>query len=622
MAVLDQINNENDIKKIKPEDYPKLAKEIRSFLIDKISAKGGHLASNLGVVELTMALHLVLNLPKDKLIFDVGHQCYTHKILTGRKDGFDHLRTYGGLSGFPKRSESPCDSFDTGHSSTSISAALGMAQAMVLKNDPSKVVCVIGDASLTGGLALEALNNVASLKRNLVIILNDNNMSISENVGGMNTYLSNLRAGERYNDLKSNVLHTLEKVPSGETLIRNIKKAKSSLKSMMVGGMYFENLGITYLGPVDGHDIEAMVKLTKEALKLDHPCLIHVITKKGKGFIPSESHPESYHSIGAFNPENGCPIPKTGITFTKVVSASMLKLGRDHENVVAITAAMKDGTGLSAFAKEFPNRFFDVGIAEQHAVTFAAGLACQGFHPYVAIYSSFLQRAYDEILHDVCIQDLPVTFLIDRAGLVPGDGQTHQGIYDISYLSSIPNLYIFAPKNKYELYDVINYSYHFQHPLAIRYPKAIASDHLKEFRSPIELGKSELLYKERDIAILCTGSMVSLGERVRRQLKAEGYHVSLLNARFVKPLDEELLNKLSRTHSLIVTIEDNVLNGSYGMAVATYYSFHMGLGDNRVKVLPITIPNTYVEQGTMDELFKITGLNEEEILTKIKAVFE
>ena len=447
--VLDKINKVNDIKDIPKEEYDELADEIRNFLIEVISKNGGHLASNLGVVELTMALHLALDLPEDKIIFDVGHQSYTHKILTGRKEGFDELRSYGGMSGFPKRRENECDCFDTGHSSTSISAGLGIVTANEIMRKKGTVVSVIGDGALSGGMAYEGLNNAARLKRNFIIILNDNNMSISENVGGMSTYLSNLRAGEAYNELKNGVVDVLNKIPAiGGKLVTKIRKTKSSIKQLVIPGMLFEDMGITYLGPVDGHNINQLVKIISEAKKLDHAVLIHLITKKGKGYIPAEKHPSSFHGVEPFNIQTGLPLTKKEKpTYTDVFAKGIVKLAKEDEAVAAITAAMPDGTGLSRFQKEYPDRFFDVGIAEEHAVTFAAGLAASCYKPVVSIYSSFYQRAYDQILHDVCLQNLPVVMIVDRAGLVGQDGETHQGIFDVSFMSAIPNLTIIAPKD-------------------------------------------------------------------------------------------------------------------------------------------------------------------------------
>lgn len=614
--VLDKINKVNDIKDIPKEEYDELADEIRNFLIEVISKNGGHLASNLGVVELTMALHLALDLPEDKIIFDVGHQSYTHKILTGRKEGFDELRSYGGMSGFPKRRENECDCFDTGHSSTSISAGLGIVTANEIMRKKGTVVSVIGDGALSGGMAYEGLNNAARLKRNFIIILNDNNMSISENVGGMSTYLSNLRAGEAYNELKNGVVDVLNKIPAiGGKLVTKIRKTKSSIKQLVIPGMLFEDMGITYLGPVDGHNINQLVKIISEAKKLDHAVLIHVITKKGKGYIPAEKHPSSFHGVEPFNIQTCLPLTKKEKpTYTDVFAKGIVKLAKEDEAVAAITAAMPDGTGLKKFMQTYPERFFDVGIAEEHAVTYAAGLAAAGMKPYVAIYSSFLQRAYDQILHDVCIQDLPVIFMIDRAGLVGADGETHQGIFDLSYLSNIPNMNIFAPKNRYELAAVIEYSRNFNHPLAIRYPRGTAYDGLKEFNSPIEYGKSEIIYKEKDIALLAVGSMVEVAIEIREALKEKGYSVSLVNARFVKPVDEKLLENLNENHRLIVTMEENVLNGGFGERVLRI-TRDMNL---KYKVINIAIPNVYVEHGNIEILKSEIGLDKETILNKIQ----
>lgn len=614
--VLDKINKVNDIKNIPKEEYDELADEIRNFLIEVISKNGGHLASNLGVVELTMALHLALDLPEDKIIFDVGHQSYTHKILTGRKEGFDELRSYGGMSGFPKRRENECDCFDTGHSSTSISAGLGIVTANEIMRKKGTVVSVIGDGALSGGMAYEGLNNAARLKRNFIIILNDNNMSISENVGGMSTYLSNLRAGEAYNELKNGVVDVLNKIPAiGGKLVTKIRKTKSSIKQLVIPGMLFEDMGITYLGPVDGHNINQLVKIISEAKKLDHAVLIHVITKKGKGYIPAEKHPSSFHGVEPFNIQTGLPLTKKEKpTYTDVFAKGIVKLAKEDEAVAAITAAMPDGTGLKKFMQTYPERFFDVGIAEEHAVTYAAGLAAAGMKPYVAIYSSFLQRAYDQILHDVCIQDLPVIFMVDRAGLVGADGETHQGIFDLSYLSNIPNMNIFAPKNRYELAAVIEYSRNFNHPLAIRYPRGTAYDGLKEFNSPIEYGKSEIIYKEKDIALLAVGSMVEVAIEIREALKEKGYSVSLVNARFVKPVDEKLLENLNENHRLIVTMEENILNGGFGERVLRI-TRDMNL---KYKVINVAIPNVYVEHGNIEILKSEIGLDKETILNKIQ----
>lgn len=613
--ILEKVVSENDIKKLDKEEYSVLAAEIREFLLEKISCCGGHLASNLGVVELTMALHLVLDFPNDKIVWDVGHQAYTHKILTGRKDGFDKLRTYGGMSGFPKRRESKCDCFDTGHSSTSVSAGLGLVAGKALNNDDGYVVSVIGDGALTGGMAFEALNNAAAINRNFIIVLNDNEMSISENVGGMSTYLSGIRTGNAYNDLKEGVTKTLNSIPVvGGKLVNQIKKTKSGIKQLVIPGMLFENMGITYLGPVDGHNISQMVKVFNEAKKLDHAVLVHVITKKGKGYGPAEKHPSRYHGIDPFDVETGkALVKKTKPTYTDTFSHYITKYAKDNDKIVAITAAMPEGTGLKKFKEEYPDRFFDVGIAEQHAVTFAAGLAASGLKPYVAIYSSFLQRAYDQILHDVCIQDLPVVFMIDRAGLVGGDGETHQGIFDISYLGSIPNMSILAPKNKYELGDMLKYTTYYNGPIAIRYPRGTAYDGLNEFREPIKYGKSEVIYKEKDIALLAVGNMVERAEKVREILKEKGFRCSLVNARFIKPFDEECVNELAKTHKLLVTMEENVLNGSFGENVLRY----VNASELDMDVLNIAVPNLYLEHGNVELLRKEAHIDEKSIVDRI-----
>lgn len=613
--ILEKINEVNDIKKLNKDEYSILAQEIRDFLIEMISKTGGHLASNLGVVELTMALHLALDLPEDKIIFDVGHQSYTHKILTGRKEGFDELRCYGGMSGFPKRRENQCDCFDTGHSSTSISAGLGIVAANELTGNSSTVVSVIGDGALTGGMAFEGLNNASHLNRNFIIILNDNNMSISENVGGMSTYLSNLRAAEAYNDLKNGVVKTLNRIPVlGDKLVTQIKKTKSSIKQLMVPGMLFEDMGITYLGPVDGHNINSMVKIIKEAKKINHPVLIHVLTKKGKGYIPAEKYPSSFHGVEPFDIITGRPLKKKDkSTYTDIFSKKIIKMAGEDEKIVAITAAMPDGTGLKKFMQEYPERFFDVGIAEEHALTYAAGMALAGMKPYVAIYSSFLQRAYDQILHDVCIQDLPVKIMVDRAGLVGADGETHQGIFDLSYLSNIPNMNIIAPMNRYELIDAMEFSKDFNHPIAIRYPRGAAYDGLKEFREKIEYGRSQYIYKEKDVALLAVGSMVETAVEVREELKSMGINTSLVNARFVKPVDEAMLEELCVNHKYIVTLEENVLNGGFGERVNRFVSDI----NHNVKVINIAVPNAYVEHGNVGLLKKEIGLDKDSILRKI-----
>ncbi len=613
--LLEKIEQTNDIKQIAESDYGVLAQEIREFLIQSISETGGHLGSNLGAVELTMALHLFLNLPEDKIIWDVGHQSYTHKILTGRRDGFANLRKFGGMSGFPKRKESECDCFDTGHSSTSISAGLGMVKARDIKGEKNTIVSVIGDGSLTGGMAYEALNNASRLETNFIIILNDNNMSISENVGGVSKYLNNIRTADMYLDLKEGVYNSLHgKSKYGDKVVSQIRRAKSSFKHLVVPGMFFEDMGITYLGPVDGHNISSMVRLLGEARKIRGAVLLHVITQKGKGYVPAERHPARFHGAEPFDIETGIPSkPQSKANYTDIFSTVMCKLGQRQENVVAITAAMPDGTGLKRFRNMYPDRFFDVGIAEEHAVTFAAGLAAGGLRPIVAIYSSFLQRAYDQILHDVCLQNLPVIFAIDRAGLVGSDGETHQGIFDLSYLSSIPNMHIMAPKNKWELSDMMKFALASEMPMAIRYPRGEAFDGLKDNRAPVVYGKSEPIYEEEDIILFAAGSMVKVALEVRRQLKDRGYSCSLTNARFVKPIDEQAVRDACREHRLIVTLEENVASGGYGEKVRAYVD---GI-DAPVQVLNIAVPDEYVEHGNVELLKREIGIDADSVTTKI-----
>ena len=615
--ILETIEKENDIKKVAPENWNLLAEEIRQFLIHKISVTGGHLGSNLGAVELTMALHLSLNLPEDKIVWDVGHQSYTHKILTGRKAGFENLRKYGGMSGFPKRKESDCDCFDTGHSSTSISAGLGLVKARDIMHQDHTVVSVIGDGSLTGGMAYEALNNAARMKSNFIIVLNDNNMSISENVGGVSKYLNNIRTADKYLDLKEGIYNSLKETRIGDPIVESIRRAKSSVKQLVIPGMFFEDMGITYLGPVDGHNIPAMLKVFKEAKRVKSAVLVHVITHKGKGFIPAERHPARFHGAEPFDIETGLPLKqKTKSNYTDVFSTVMCKQGDRNDKIVAITAAMPDGTGLKRFHNMYPDRFFDVGIAEEHAVTFAAGLAAGGLQPVVAIYSSFLQRAYDQILHDVCIQNLPVVFAIDRAGLVGSDGETHQGIFDLSYLSSIPNMHIMAPKNKWELSDMLKFAIDFQGPIALRYPRGEAFDGLREHREPIILGMGEWIYHEKDIVLVAVGSMVKTALAVREALQLKGYACSIINARFVKPIDTEILNEALKDHSLIVTMEENVASGGFGEKVREYLDESGYQGS----LLTISIPDEYVEHGNVEILREEVGIDAYSIQRRIEEV--
>ena len=611
-ALLDTIKGPNDIKKIPKKKWGELAQEIRQFLVESISETGGHLGSNLGTVELTMALHLCLDLPEDKIIWDVGHQSYTHKILTGRKENFASLRQFGGLSGFPKRAESDCDAFDTGHSSTSISAGLGMVHARQLTGGKNTIVAVIGDGSITGGMAYEALNNCAKISSNFIIILNDNEMSISRNVGGISTYLNEIRTSESYIHLRDKVFYSIsDDMPK---VVTGIRRAKNSLKQLMIPGMYFEQLGLTYLGPVDGNDTEAVVRALRMAKKVNKAVVVHVRTSKGKGYEPAERHPARFHGTGPFDIATGLPkktSSKAG--YTNIFSTVMLKLAARDPKIVAITAAMADGVGLKRFQNAYPDRFFDVGIAEQHAVTFAAGLAAAGLKPVVAVYSTFLQRAYDQILHDVCMQDLPVIFAVDRAGIVGADGETHQGIFDLSYLSTIPGMTVMAPKNKWELSDMLKFAAAFGHPVAIRYPRGAAWDGLQEKRAPIEYGRAEVLFEGRDILLLAAGSMVETAVKVRELLMQEGYAPTLVNARFAMPFDRELIRQRSADHSLIVTMEENVRSGGFGEHVREF------AGEEKLPsdILDIAIDDRFIQHGSPAVLMDMLGLTPEKITRRI-----
>lgn len=613
--VLDKIQKENDIKKLTTEELDQLRREIRAFLIKSISKTGGHLASNLGVVELTMALHLSFDLPKDKIIWDVGHQSYTHKILTGRKEGFENLRKYGGMSGFPKTCESPCDCFNTGHSSTSISAGLGLAAARDITGEDYSVVSVIGDGSLTGGMAYEAMNNAALLKSNFIIVLNDNNMSISENVGGMSRYLGEFRTADAYRDLKNDIMNSLNKIPVyGERVVKRIRRTKSGIKQLFIPGMLFEEMGLIYLGPVDGNDIQAMCRTFAEAKRVDGAVIVHVLTKKGAGYLPAERHPARFHGAEPFDIATGLPSrPRTKANYTDVFSTVMKKMGERDPKVVAITAAMADGTGLKRFHNVYPERFFDVGIAEQHAVTFAAGLAKAGLKPVFAVYSSFLQRAYDQILHDVCIQNLPVVFAIDRAGLVGSDGETHQGIFDLSYLSTIPNMTVMAPKNKWELSDMIKYAIAFDAPIAVRYPRGEAYDGLRDYRAPVAYGRSEMIYLEKGVVLFALGNMVRIAEQVRNRLKEQGVSCTLINARFAMPFDQECIREMAEKHSIFVTMEENVRSGGFGEHVESFILEE----ELPMNVVNISIPDCYVEHGNVELLKQEVGIDADTVYCRV-----
>lgn len=617
--MLEKIQKPNDIKKIPADQLPALAEEIREFIIESLSKTGGHLASNLGVVELTIAMHRVFDLPKDKLIWDVGHQSYTHKILTGRKDGFETLRREGGISGFPKRSESDCDVFDTGHSSTSISAGVGYVRARELKKENYSVVSIIGDGALTGGMAYEALNNATSLKSNFIIVLNDNGMSITENVGGMSSYLSGLRTASAYTGFKMDVTKALNRIPGiGPGMVDAMRKTKSSIKQIIIPGMLFEDMGLTYLGPVDGHNIPQLIKTFQEAKRFEGPILVHVLTQKGRGYEPAMRHPARFHGAGPFDVKTGLPVGKSNPTYTDVFSTVMRKMGDRRKDVAAVTAAMMTGVGLKRFSNMFPDRCFDVGIAEEHAVTFAAALSLGGITPVVAIYSSFLQRAYDQIMHDVCMQNLHVVFAIDRAGLVGYDGETHHGIFDLSYLGSMPNMTILAPKNLWELSDMIKFAVDYDGPIAVRYPRGEAYTGLKEFRAPICLGKSEVIHEGSRVALLAVGSMVKMAEEVQKQLKERmDMDAALVNARFVKPIDEELLRSFADTYELVVTLEENVKDGGFGERVLAFAEEE----DLPFGVEIIALPDRFIPHGSVSYQMKQVGFTPEDICGRIEEYY-
>lgn len=617
-GLLDRINQPNDIKKVNKKEYAKLAKEIRGFLVRSVSKTGGHLASNLGAVELTMALHLAMDFPKDKLIFDVGHQAYTHKILTGRRKEFSTLRTYEGLSGFPKRKESECDAFDTGHSSTSISAAVGLATARDLAGEDYKVAAVIGDGALSGGMAYEALNHIGGSHSKMLIVLNDNNMSISENIGGMAAYLGKVRTNTKYVEFKDDLEQTLRKTKFGTKLVYGLKRSKDSIKHFIVPGMFFEDMGITYVGPIDGHNIDLMTRAFKTAFQANKPVLVHVVTEKGKGYEFAKADPSSFHGIEPFDVKTGKVLKtSSGKSYTSVFSDAICELAEENPMVAAITAAMPQGTGLDAFAKKYPKRFFDVGIAEEHAVTFAAGLAAGGYSPVVAVYSTFLQRAYDQIVHDVCVGGLPVVFAVDRAGIVGNDGETHQGILDLSYLSHIPGMTVMAPRDAKELKQMLRFAVELKQPVALRYPRGQASDMAEESRTPLSLGKAEVLYKEKEIALLAVGSMVETAVKVRELLQAGSYRATVVNMRFISPMDTALLDEMAANHRVVVTLEENVLSGGFGEKVAAYYAergWH-------VRLKNIALPNHYIEHGDAAVLREKYGLTAEKIAGDVRAFY-
>ncbi|MBZ4656353.1 MAG: deoxyxylulose-5-phosphate synthase [Thermoanaerobacter sp.] len=612
--MLEQIDSPYDLKKLDKKDFPLICEEIRQFLIEKVSKTGGHLASNLGIVELTIALHYVFNSPVDKIIWDVGHQCYVHKMLTGRKDQFDTLRKFNGLSGYTKRTESVHDIFGAGHSSTSISAALGIAKARDLKGEKYSVVAVIGDGALTGGMAFEALNNAGRSKTDLIVVLNHNEMSISENVGSLSLYLSKLRTDPTYNKLKQEVDNLLNIVPPiGKSLHKYIERIKDSVKQLVVSGMFFEEMGFTYLGPIDGHDVDSLIEVLERAKKIKGPILVHVITKKGKGYKFAEKFPDKFHSAAPFDIQTGKFVNEGQATYSDVFGKTLTEMALKDDKIVAITAAMPEGTGLIHFAKLIPERFFDVGIAEQHATTFAAGMAVQGYKPYFAVYSTFLQRAYDQLIHDVCIQKLPVVFAIDRAGIVGEDGETHQGVFDLSYLRPIPNITIMSPKDANELVEMVKLSRNLEFPVAIRYPRGKAGEFDITRECSIEFGKAELVTEGKEIAIFALGRMVGKVLEAKEILKVSDLQPFIVNLRFVKPLDEELILDISNKVKFIVTVEDNVIAGGVGSAILEL------LNSNGIykPVLRLGFPDKFIEHGDVENLFKKYNLDAESIANTI-----
>ncbi|TCT16926.1 1-deoxy-D-xylulose-5-phosphate synthase [Natranaerovirga pectinivora] len=616
MTILNRVNSPSDIKKLSKLELEQLAYSIRAHLLETLSVTGGHLSSNLGVVELTLALHYCFDSPIDKLIWDVGHQSYIHKILTGRKEQLKTIRSFKGISGFPKTKENEHDVFNTGHSSTSISAALGFAKARDLKNEKNHIISIIGDGSLTGGMAFEALNNAGSLKSNFIVVLNDNNMSISKNVGGLSKYLDSLRTEPFYTNFKGDIEQFLKKIPKiGDNVINTVRKSKESIKQFLVPGMLFEELGFTYLGPVDGHNLVDLIQTFKNAKRLNQPVFIHVKTKKGKGYKPAEENPAKFHGTQSFELKTGIvKATNNQETYSDVFGKKIVELANKDERLVAITAAMPEGTGLKSFSKIFPKRFYDVGIAEQHAVTFAAGMAASGLKPIVAIYSSFLQRAYDQIIHDVCLQNLPVIFAIDRSGLVGNDGETHQGIFDISFLSHIPNLTVISPKDKLDLIQGLEFAINHNGPVAIRYPKGKIYECNESIGMPYTIGKSEVIYKEKDIALIAVGNTYETVNKVYKKLKEKNLNVTLVNARFIKPIDEELIKELTREHQFIFTFEENVIDGGYGQKVQ--YFVKDGCENNTI-IKCFALPNTYIEQGSITELRYEYGFDENTLLEKI-----
>ncbi|MBR3133041.1 MAG: 1-deoxy-D-xylulose-5-phosphate synthase [Clostridia bacterium] len=611
--VLEDVNFPEDVKELSIWDKKILADEIREYILDVVSKNGGHLASSLGVVELTIALHSCFDCPKDKIVWDVGHQTYAHKILTGRKEQMKNLRQFGGVAGFPRSSESEYDCFDAGHSSTSISVALGMARARDILNEKHKVIAVIGDGALTGGMALEALNDAGYSKSDLIVILNDNEMSISKNIGGLSSFLTKLRTKKFYTKSNISGKNLVRKIPFvGDKIVSIVVKIKRGIKQLIIPKMFFEDIGFRYLGPVDGHDIEKLESILNISKTLDGPVLIHVITKKGKGYKFAEEFPDKFHSTSKFDIETGEKLSKGGRDYSSVFGDKLVDLGYKDGKIVAITASMKDGTGLAKFAKEFPDRFFDIGIAEQHAVAMVAGMAKEGLKPVFPVYSSFLQRGYDQLIHDVCLQNLPVTICIDRAGIVGNDGETHQGVFDLSYLNTIPNMNIMAPKNYEELEKMLEFAVNFDSPVAIRYPRGKEDDYEFESCLDIEFGNGELIKQGKDVTICAIGKMVSYAKKAADILEKENISCEVINVRFLKPLDKDLIRNSALKTGVVYTIEDNSICGGLGSSVNDL------LENESVKVYNIGYPDCFVKHGSVPEIEKEYGIDVDSIVLKIK----
>ena len=614
--MLEQINKPEDLKKLSIKEKEILAKEIREYIIDVVSKNGGHLASNLGVVELTIALNTIFDFSKDKIVWDVGHQTYVHKILTGRKEQLKNIRKLNGIAGFPKTNESEYDHFNTGHSSTSISAAMGMAKARDIKGEKHNVIAVIGDGALTGGMALEALNHVGCSQTKMMVILNDNEMSISKNIGGINMFLSKLRARKGYTISNKSGRKVIDKIPFiGKKIVKIIQRAKQSIKQLIIPKMFFEDIGFKYLGPVDGHNIEDLEILFDRAKELDEPVLIHVLTKKGKGFKPAEENPDKFHATGSFNKENGMPKVKKAKDYSAIFGGKLIEMAEKNNKIVAVTAAMKDGTGLTEFAKRFPERFFDVGIAEQHAVTFAAGLAKEGMIPFVPIYSSFYQRAYDQVIHDVAMQNLHVIMCVDRSGIVGADGETHQGIFDMSFFKIVPNLTIIAPKDFNELENMMEFAKNQQRPIVIRYPRGgEAKEQFRKYEK-IVLGEPELLKQGENLTIIAIGNQVAKAMKVAKRLEKIGIEAEVINCRFLKPLNEEnIVKSISKTKS-VITIEDSTIIGGLKSTIEDIIVKNKLEG---ISLKSYAYPDVYVEHGSVEEIEKIYGLDEESIFEYAK----